>query len=544
MRGLFAESERALSRQAFRQLRGELPHRRAVLRAEGREVLHHQPAGQRHEAEPDDAHAREVQRLAERAGLLPGLRLLRATDEQEVARAVADDQRAEVVERQHRLPVAERAGAERQVERHHHGEREKAGMRDAEEEVRDEGAGGAHVTEAGRPADAEQRERQKRGEREQEDAAFRAEEQAVLLRAEFGLEQFAELEAELRRGGERVEQVEQQARAAPRGELAEEAEVEEREALHPYERDEQERREADHRPVVREAEAAREGEAGEPFVILREAEFQQAPDGGGEKQEVERLAGGGGGVLPEAELQAGGEHGEERRKPVGRQVEQAGAVAQAGALVARAVLRQQRDAASQEREREGGAQGGEGVEGGDLRAGGENLHWQREQVIERAADLGIPPVPAEDVRGQSERRQRDPARERGEVKHQRGGSDGPRQDGTGEGARRSWFVIHAGKRTVCVRDIRGQPGARQGSCGSSSGRGGCFASTFSIGHLRPLCCSIATGGIGIGLNGWRVSFSSSGMAPRTDCPPGTPGRARRREFSGVAYTILSSSTVL
>ena len=470
MHGLFAQCQRALAGQALCQLCGELAHRRAVLRTERWEILHHQPAGQRDDAKPNEADEREVERLAERAGFLPRLLLLFATEQQEVARAVADNERPEIVEEQHRPPFAEPAGAERRVERHEHATTEEERVHQAEEQVREEAAGGAHVSESRRPTDADKRERQQRGEGEQQHAALGAEQQVVLLRAQLGVEPLAEADAQLRRSGERVEEIQQQTHAAPRGEASEETQVEKLAAFYPHERDEQEWREADYRPVVREAQAAREGEAGEPFVVAALAEFQQARDGGGEEQEVECLAGRGGGVFPEAELQAAREHGEERRKPVRGDGEQAGFVSLARALVAGAVLRQERDAAGEERECECGAEGGEGVQREELRAGWERLHRQREQVVERAANFRVPPVPAEDLCVQAERRQRDPRSERDEVERERGPGDDPREECAGEVARRRSLIVHASNCRVRGED-RQRPQRRQGTCEAAGGSG-------------------------------------------------------------------------
>lgn len=357
-----------------------------------------------------------------------------AKNEQQVPAEVADAQRAEVIKRQERQPVAERARAEHGVEGDRRAGRQEHGVDDVEHHRGDAVAQRVGVAERRGPADAHHEQRQDRGERQEQRAALGILEEEIFLRSQFHPQQLPETGGGVgaAAGDPRQDDVEGKAERREERHPGEQRAIEQGQAFYPNQRDGEEREEAEHRPVVCHGEGDEEGEHVQPAVIAREAVFEQAEHEGGEEEQVEHFARGGGGVFPEGLFETAREYGEDDRRPRPAGNQQAARVAVEPALFLGAVVRQQCDRAGEDAQCRGGAGSGEEVQREWLRTRGQPADGIGEDQEDGRLERGRPPIPAGDFRDQAEAGEGDPVVQGREEEHQADEGQQPRELGGGE----------------------------------------------------------------------------------------------------------------
>lgn len=271
-------------------------------------------------------------------------------------------------------------------------------MDDAEEGVGDGGAHGAQVAEGRGPADAHEEDRQHRGEGAEEQGRPGKGGEVLALDAELDADQVEERGIGLLapEEGEGLEEVEREAGEGEEAGTDEEAGLEEGDALGPDDRDEEERAEADHAPVIGRSGGGEEGEGGEKAVLLEDAVAEEAEDGEREQEEVDHFAGHGGGVLPEGELDAEQGAGGDRGNPGRGNGQKAEVAAFALALIPRAIMGKEGDRLGEQPEHQRAHQGGEGVQTDRLETGWQPADGEGDQQGDRT-QLHAVPVPAGDL---------------------------------------------------------------------------------------------------------------------------------------------------
>jgi len=230
----------------------------------------------------------------------------------------------------------------------------------------------------------------------------------------------------------------------------ERAETEEAELFGSDERHHEERQEAGHRPVVGHGGSKEKRGPVQPRWPRVETVFEQAPDHIGEHKQVQHFAGGADGVLPESQLQPQRDGRQDNRYPRLGHREQGVRVPDQFALLRQPVVRQQCHRARQGHEDQGGASGGERVERQRHPLGRQQTEREGQQEQQRLGEHGLP-VPTVDPAYQPEVVGSHPVVERGQVNHQGGGANHPRQAVERKAAlgSRGGFGVHASA-TDCI----------------------------------------------------------------------------------------------
>ena len=226
--------------------------------------------------------------------------------------------------------------------------------------------------------------------------------------------------------------------------------TEEAESLGPEKRDQKERQESGHRIVVGQGGSEQERGPVQPRLPRVEAVFDQAPDDISEHQQVQHLPGGADGVFPERQLQPQRDGRQDDRHPGIGNREQSARVPDQFALLWQPVMGQQRHGARQGHKRQGGASGGERIERQGHPPGRQQTEREGQQEQQRLGERGLP-VPTVDPAHQREVVKGHPVVEGGQVNHQGGSANHPRQAVERKAAlgSRGGFGVHASA-TDCI----------------------------------------------------------------------------------------------
>ena len=433
-RGVVREDDGFFRRHGLGELTGEAAQRGTILGLDGREIAEEQRCGHAERCDEDHAHDGGIGQLANAFRTFPGIGFFLAENEEQIAAEVADAQCAEIIERQERQAVAQRARTEHGVERDGGAGHQKHGVDDVEHDRGDAVAQRVGIAERGGPADAHHEQWQDRGQRQQQRAALGILQQEIFLRSEFHPQRLPEAGGGVgsAAGDPRQHDVKRKPEGREERQAQQQRTIEQSHSFDPKQRDGEEREKAEHRPVVGHGDGGEECEGVEPAVVARGAVFEEAQHHGGEQEQVEHFAGGGGGVFPEGLFETTRERGQEDRRPGPAGGEQTARVAVEPALFLRAIVGQQRDGAGENAQRGRGADGGEEVHRQRLRAGRQPADGIGEDQEDGGLERGRPPIPASDFRHQAEAGEGDPVVQGREEEHQAGEGQQPRELGGGE----------------------------------------------------------------------------------------------------------------